>query len=286
MLRFILHAALVLSIALVDASFGAEPAESPGPPAWLDNHSVYLSVPQSRPAGSAATGQLTTVEQQVNKQPPAMTPTQTAERMDQAVVPALYSTQVQPESGADQRHLAPPSRSPSNTESPIAETNAHSTLRTNRGDIGVPLDAIYTVLSALAIVVGTFLACAWMLKRGARTTATVLPADVVSVLGRVPLAARQFAQLLRVGNKLVLVSLMPGGAKTLTEVTDPVEVDRIVGMCQQLNPHSTTKAFEQVFQQLSRESAPNGFLGSESILPPLSSALDKIRPPRGEAAHA
>jgi flagellar biogenesis protein FliO len=113
-----------------------------------------------------------------------------------------------------------------------------------------------------------------------------LPTDVVSVLGRVPLAARQVAQLLRVGNKLVLVSLTPGGAKTLTEVTDPVEVDRIVGMCQQLNPHSTTKAFEQVFQQLSRESAPNGFLGSELSLPPLSSALDKIRPPRGEVAHA
>ena len=68
---------------------------------------------------------------------------------------------------------------------------------------------------------------------GASAGARHLPADVVSVLGRVPLAARQFAELLRVGNKLVLVSLTPTGAETLTEVTDPAEVDRLVGLCQQ-----------------------------------------------------
>jgi len=127
----------------------------------------------------------------------------------------------------------------------------------------LPLDTIYAILTALAIVVGVFLLFVWLLRRGGAKTASVLPADVVSVLGRVPLASRQFAELLRVGNKLVLVSLTPTSAETLTEVTDPVEVDRLLGLCQQCSPHSTTKAFEQVFQQLSRDTSRSGSLSSE-----------------------
>jgi flagellar biogenesis protein FliO len=143
-------------------------------------------------------------------------------------------------------------------------------------------------MSALAVVIGAFLLFAWILRRGTAGTATALPADVVSVLGRVPLAARQFVQLLRVGNKLVLVSLSPGGAETITEITDPAEVDRLAGLCQQSSPHSTTKAFEKVFQQLAHERTPSGFFGSDplpaSLTPPPEVTL--FRTPRGEAARA
>jgi flagellar biogenesis protein FliO len=125
---------------------------------------------------------------------------------------------------------------------------------------------MYKIITGLAIVVGAFLIFAWALRRGGRTAGRGnLPADVVSVIGRVPLAARQFAELLRVGNKLVLVSLTPNGAQPISEVTDPAEVDRLLGLCQQNNPHSTTKAFEQVFRQLSTEAAPSGFLGADPM---------------------
>jgi flagellar biogenesis protein FliO len=125
---------------------------------------------------------------------------------------------------------------------------------------------MYKIITGLAIVVGAFLIFAWALRRGGRTAGRGnLPADVVSVIGRVPLAARQFAELLRVGNKLVLVSLTSNGAQPISEVTDPAEVDRLLGLCQQNNPHSTTKAFEQVFRQLSTETAPSGFLGADPM---------------------
>jgi hypothetical protein len=86
----------------------------------------------------------------------------------------------------------------------------------------------------------------------------------------------------------VLVSISPSGAETLTEVTDPAEVDRLAGLCQQANPHSTTKAFEQVFRQLAREPAPRGFFGSEAVLPPLSPLPDlkSFRISRDEAPRA
>jgi flagellar biogenesis protein FliO len=150
----------------------------------------------------------------------------------------------------------------------------------------LPTDTIFTVVSALGIVIGGFLIFAWLLRRGSRRGGALLPTEVVSVLGRVPLAGRQFAELLRVGNKLVLVSLTPGGAEPITEVTDPAEVDRLVGLCQQDNPHSTTKAFEHVFRQLSRESAPGGFLGEPSLPTTLSAAAEAYRLHRGETARA
>jgi hypothetical protein len=58
--------------------------------------------------------------------------------------------------------------------------------------------------------------------------------------------------LLRIGNKMLLVAISAGGAETLTEITDPLEVDRLAGLCQQQSPHSSTNAFKQIFQQFAR----------------------------------
>ena len=159
-----------------------------------------------------------------------------------------------------QRRLPPPSAiAIPRTDQPAAKTAARQL-----PNLSLQWNSISTTASALGVVIGCFLICAWLFRRGTRKTSAALPREVVSVLGRIPLAARNVAQLLRVGNKLVLVSLTPGGAETLTEVTDPAEVDRLVGLCQQSDPHSTTKAFEHVFRQMSLEPAATGFLGTET----------------------
>ena len=111
------------------------------------------------------------------------------------------------------------------------------------------LPSLGPMASGLAIVLGLFLAAAWVLRRAAPKSATLLPGEVVEVLGRAPLAGRQQMHLLRCGNKLLLVSVTPTGAETLTEVTDPVEVDRLSGLCRQAHPQSATATFRQVFQQ-------------------------------------
>jgi len=117
--------------------------------------------------------------------------------------------------------------------------------RGSRGTLG----SMVTVAGSLAVVLGLFLAVAWLLRRAAPKSLTPLPAEVVEVLGRAPLAGRQQMHLLRCGRKLLLVSVTPAGAETLTEITDPAEVDRLAGLCQQARPGSTTAAFRQVFQQ-------------------------------------
>lgn len=128
----------------------------------------------------------------------------------------------------------------------------------------LPRGTITTTIGATSIVAGLFFLTVYLLRRGMPRSSAVLPDDVVCVLGRKQLAGRQFAQLLRVGNKLVLVSVTPDGTEPLAEVTDPCEVDRLLGLCQQTRDNSTTADFQDVLERLSREHAPLGFLGAEA----------------------
>ncbi len=142
-------------------------------------------------------------------------------------------------------------------------------------------------MTALAVVLGLFLLVAGLVRRGSKRSNGRLPEEVVSVLGRVPLAARQFAELIRVGNKLVLVSRTPGGAEPLVEITDPAEIDRIVGLCRQTSTKSSTAEFDQIFRQLADETAPVGFLGNESsrVDARTAAATDLFAAYRGGAAR-
>ena len=117
-----------------------------------------------------------------------------------------------------------------------------------------PLAAVVTVGGSLAIVLGLFFVVAWAMRKTAPRGSLLLPKEVFEILGRAPLGARQQVQLLRCGNKLLLVSITAGSTETLTEVTDPLEVDRLAGICYQANPKSATTAFRQIFQQLAPKS--------------------------------
>jgi hypothetical protein len=49
----------------------------------------------------------------------------------------------------------------------------------------------------------------------------------------------------------VLISVTADGAETLTEITDPEEVDYLTGLCHQSRPGSSTAAFRQAMRQFS-----------------------------------
>jgi flagellar biogenesis protein FliO len=124
------------------------------------------------------------------------------------------------------------------------------------------LKSLTSAGAGLAVVVGLFVACALLLRRSGPKPTGVLPAEAFAVLGRAPLSPQSFAQLLRLGNKLVLVSVTADGAQPLAEVTDPLEVDRIAGLCVSGRGGGPSAEFQQVLAQLSREPA-KGFLGRE-----------------------
>ena len=89
-----------------------------------------------------------------------------------------------------------------------------------------------SVFVALAAVLGLLFAITWLLKRAMPQGSALLPTEVVQVLGRAPLAARQTVQLVRCGQKLILLSVTPTGAEALTEITEPAEVARLTALCQ------------------------------------------------------
>jgi flagellar biogenesis protein FliO len=196
-----------------------------------------------------------------------------AERAPSFVVPASAEMSTPPAPAAapaldglsparDPRQLGPPKTSPAASDASIIHQAAS---RSFLPDFGMPVESMYTTGTALAIVVGLFMLCVWALRRGARSSTVLLSSDVARVLGRVPLAARQFADLLQVGNKLLLVSVTTSGTELLTEITDPVEVDRLLGICKQKDARSSTVEFDDMFRQLAEETAPDGFLGEETI---------------------
>lgn len=111
------------------------------------------------------------------------------------------------------------------------------------------LGSLVTVMAGLALVLGLFLFVAWLMRKAAPTGSAVLPKEVFEILGRAPLASRHQVHLVRCGRKLLLLSVSQGGIETLSEIEDPVEVDRLAGLCLQAQPGSASMVFRQVFQQ-------------------------------------
>ncbi len=115
--------------------------------------------------------------------------------------------------------------------------------------------ALLTVLGSLAVVLAVFFVFVWVTRSAAPKGMAPLSKEVVESLGRSPLLGRQQMQLIRIGNKLILLSVTSTGADTLTEITDPEEVDRLAGLCRQAQAGSISETFRQVLAQATTESA-------------------------------
>jgi flagellar biogenesis protein FliO len=119
-----------------------------------------------------------------------------------------------------------------------------------------PFPSVSTLLGSLAIVVGLFLLVAWLVRASLPKGPATLPREAVEMLGRTLLTGRQYVHLIRCGNKMLLVSVTAGGAETLTEISDPVEVDRLAGICYATRPQSASVNFKQLLQNFGTERPP------------------------------
>jgi flagellar biogenesis protein FliO len=167
-------------------------------------------------------------------------------------------------------HSAPPVKSEPSASPGAAASHEPSLVignHANHGSREKPsgASAVVTMGSSLAVVLGLFFLIAWAMRKASPRGSVVLPGEVFEVLGRAPLTNRQQVHLLRCGSKLLLVSITPAGTETLTEVCEPVEVDRLAGLCRAAHPNSATSAFRQVFQQFApRSGSPKGIESLET----------------------
>ena len=114
--------------------------------------------------------------------------------------------------------------------------------------------------AGLAITVGLLLSFIWLVRSMTPKSSRPLPREVVEVLGRAPLGSKQMTQLVRVGHKLVLIAITPEGAETLTEITDPEEVARLVAACDTSSGRGSTAEFDSMLRQMETERTRPGFL--------------------------
>ncbi|MGE0757316.1 MAG: FliO/MopB family protein [Pirellulaceae bacterium] len=119
--------------------------------------------------------------------------------------------------------------------------------RRGAGDLGLT-----TVIGGLAVCVGGFLLFVWATRRSAPKGLAPLPSEVLEPLGRAPLNTRHYLQLVRLGKKLILLNVSAQGAVPVGEVTDPDEVSRLAGLCQQSKADSISTSFRAVLGEAAR----------------------------------
>jgi len=116
-----------------------------------------------------------------------------------------------------------------------------------------------SIAASLFVVVGLFLIFAWVGKKNMKPTGGRLSKEIIQVLGKSQLSGKQQLELVRVGHKLLLLCVTPNGVETLTEITEPGEVERLLTIVRQDSPGSMTATFQDVLSQMGHKPA-RGFL--------------------------
>jgi hypothetical protein len=93
-------------------------------------------------------------------------------------------------------------------------------------------------------------------------------------------------QLVRIGDKLLLVAITAAGAQTLTEITDRAEVERLAAACEAVRGNSATTNFRQVLSQLESEPAAGGFFGRPDQPASSNTRIAGRRTRAAEQSHA
>ncbi|HBT78474.1 MAG TPA: hypothetical protein DEB39_16455 [Planctomycetaceae bacterium] len=114
---------------------------------------------------------------------------------------------------------------------------------------------LLSTLGGLAIVLAVFLAFVLLMRSVTPNQGYHLPKEAAEHLGRISLTQKVQLHLLRIGNRLVLLSVTADGATAITELTDADEVVQVLGACRRNDGKGSTAAFQQVL---------GGFLGGSN----------------------
>lgn len=115
----------------------------------------------------------------------------------------------------------------------------------------------WTTAAGLMVVLGLIMGCMRLFKKHLPGATRFLPTQAVQVLGKRPLDYKQNIYLLRCGSKILVVGASPQGMTTLGEITEPVEVDYLAGLCQAQDQQSVGETFSQIFRQFRPEGTPS-----------------------------
>jgi len=150
--------------------------------------------------------------------------------------------------------IPPPSSE--RAQSKDAKTSGNAKGKPTNGSLSKPSSANWgTTLGGLVAVLALFYLTAKVLRKSMPAAQRTLPAEVVQVLGRKPLDYRHSIHLIRCGSRLLVVGASQEGLTTLCEMTDPVEIDYLAGLCKPSEPTSVADTFNQLFRKFQGSAA-------------------------------
>jgi flagellar biogenesis protein FliO len=112
---------------------------------------------------------------------------------------------------------------------------------------GAPL---WSTLGALSFIIALIVVAARLLKKHGPAAVAGLPPEALEPLGKHYVDPRNSIHFIRCGSRILVLGLSPHGFQTLTEVTDPVEVNQLAGACRrQKHDSAIAQSFRSLFQQ-------------------------------------
>jgi len=106
-----------------------------------------------------------------------------------------------------------------------------------------------TIVGLCAVLGAGFAARVWMTRHGPLALRG-LPVDALELLGRRTIEPRVSIHLVRCGPKILVLGVSPDGVRTLTEITDPIEIDLLAGACRRKDSdRHASPAFSTRFRQ-------------------------------------
>jgi len=144
--------------------------------------------------------------------------------------------------------IPPPSSE--RVQSKEAKTSGSNKGKPSNGSMSKSPSASWvTTLGGLIAVLALIYLTAKVLRKSMPAAQRTLPAEVIQVLGRKPLDYRHSIHLIRCGSRLLVVGASQEGLTTLCEMTDPVEIDYLAGLCKPSEPASVADTFNQLFRR-------------------------------------
>ncbi|MCY3004518.1 MAG: flagellar biosynthetic protein FliO [Planctomycetota bacterium] len=169
--------------------------------------------------------------------------------------PMLRGAQAQENASAIQaRSSASPGVFPGVARIPLPKpTTASNAIAATQGSRDTQVQrsstqGVFQTLSSLGVVLCLFVGFVFLLRRIVpQSSKKKLPPEVLEVIGTVEWSPKQQWMLMRFGRKLLLVSQQAGETRVVAEETDPMEIDRLIALCEK--PHQNDTAFSSLSLQ-------------------------------------
>jgi len=94
-------------------------------------------------------------------------------------------------------------------------------------------NSLLTTALSLGLIVGALVIVGRVMKRYGFQSRQSLPADAFEILGRRQIDSRTAVHLVKCGSRILVLGVGTEGIRTLSEIDDPVEVERLTDACQQ-----------------------------------------------------